>query len=49
MSIFSPDAARRFAHSWIKDWNNHDLDAVLSHYADDFEFASPLSPSIAGE
>ncbi|MDV3002581.1 MAG: hypothetical protein N5P05_004236 (plasmid) [Chroococcopsis gigantea SAG 12.99] len=49
MSIFSPDAATRFAYNWIEDWNNHDLDAVLSHYADDFEFASPLIPSIAGE
>ena len=49
MSILSPDAARRFAHSWIENWNNHDLDAVLSHYADDFEFASPLIRSIAGE
>lgn len=49
MSIFSLDDAKRFAHTWIQDWNNHDLDAVLSHYADDFEFASPLISSIAGE
>lgn len=49
MIALSPDAAKRFAHCWIEDWNNHDLDAVLSHYADDFEFASPLIPLIAGE
>jgi ketosteroid isomerase-like protein len=49
MAIISPDVAKRFAYSWIEDWNNHDLNAVLSHYADDFEFASPLISSIAGE
>lgn len=49
MSNLSPGTARQFAHHWIEDWNNHDLDAVLSHYADDFEFASPLISSIAEE
>lgn len=49
MSIIDPNAARRFADHWIESWNNHDLDAVLSQYADDFEFASPLIAAIAGE
>jgi ketosteroid isomerase-like protein len=49
MSIVSPDVARHFAQSWIEGWNNHDLDAILSHYADDFELASPLIAPIAKE
>lgn len=49
MMIFNPEAARQFAHDWIEDWNNHDLEGVLSHYDDNFEFASPLISSIAGE
>src|SRR5258705_5891623 len=41
--------AERFAHEWIKAWNSHDLDSILSHYTDDLEFSSPFIPEIAGE
>lgn len=34
--------ARAFAEEWIAAWNSHDLDRILTHYADDFEMASPL-------
>jgi hypothetical protein len=47
--ILNADFALSFARSWIDGWNQHDIDAVLSHYADDFELASPLIPSITGE
>ncbi len=49
MPILNADFAFSFAHSWIEGWNQRDIDAVLSHYADDFELASPLIPSIVGE
>lgn len=41
--------ARTFAADWIEAWNAHDLDRVLTHYADDFEMRSPLIATIAGE
>ncbi|MCH9742465.1 MAG: nuclear transport factor 2 family protein [Proteobacteria bacterium] len=41
--------AETFAEEWITAWNNHDLDAVLSHYVDDFEMQSPFIVRIAGE
>lgn len=41
--------AQQFAADWIAAWNRHDLDAILAHYADDFEMASPLIPQLAGE
>lgn len=41
--------AEHFASDWIDSWNNHDLDRVLSHYADDFEMSSPVIVQIAGE
>ena len=41
--------AERFAAEWIAAWNSHDLDRVLSHYADDFEMSSPIIAQIAGE
>jgi ketosteroid isomerase-like protein len=34
--------AERFAEEWIAAWNSHDLDRILSHYTDDFDFASPI-------
>jgi ketosteroid isomerase-like protein len=41
--------AEEFAKRWIGAWNNHDLDEILSHYADDFEMSSPYIAQIAGE
>jgi ketosteroid isomerase-like protein len=33
--------ARAFAEEWIAAWNAHDLDRILSHYAEDVVFLSP--------
>jgi hypothetical protein len=41
--------AQDFAADWIASWNAHDLEKVLSHYADDFEMSSPFIVQIAGE
>ena len=41
--------ARDFATEWIAAWNSHDLDRVLSHYANDFEMSSPYIVVLAGE
>jgi len=37
-----------FANSWIQGWNQRDLEAVLSHYAEDVEFQSPLAVRLLG-
>jgi hypothetical protein len=41
--------AQLFAAEWIEAWNSHDLDEILSHYADDFEMSSPYIIQIANE
>lgn len=41
--------AEGFAADWIGSWNAHDLERVLSHYADDMEMSSPIIVQIAGE
>lgn len=41
--------ANDFARAWIAAWNRHDLDAVLEHYRDDFEFTSPVIVRVVGE
>jgi ketosteroid isomerase-like protein len=43
------DFARHFAEDWIAAWNAHDLERILSHYAEDFEMTSPFIAQIAGE
>ncbi|MBI3432039.1 MAG: nuclear transport factor 2 family protein [Hydrogenophilales bacterium] len=49
MSIVDCNTAMKFAEQWIDAWNRRDLEAVLCHYTEDFVFASPLIPVIAGE
>jgi len=43
------EAANTFANHWIESWNSHDLEEILSHYADDFEMSSPVIISSMGE
>jgi SnoaL-like protein len=46
MATLSSDA---FARAWIQAWNSRDLEALLSHYADDIAFSSPLVVKLLGE
>ncbi len=41
--------AEAFASEWIAAWNSHDLDRILLHYTDDFQFSSPFIPAMTGE
>lgn len=38
-----------FAQEWIDAWNSHDLDRILSHYADDFQMISPFIMQLMNE
>jgi hypothetical protein len=38
--------AHERARQWIEAWNDHDLDRVLGHYADDVVFSSPFIQKI---
>jgi ketosteroid isomerase-like protein len=40
--------ADQFAREWIAAWNSHDLDAILSHYAEDAVFTSPFVIALLG-
>lgn len=41
--------ARRFAASWFKAWNAHDLDAMMAHYADAIQHSSPFIARYNGD
>jgi hypothetical protein len=43
------DEALAFARQWIAEWNRHDVEAVLAHYADDVEFCSPVAAAVTGD
>ncbi|KXS14148.1 hypothetical protein M427DRAFT_70836 [Gonapodya prolifera JEL478] len=45
MTISSTQATS-FAQAWVAVWNSHDLDRILSHYADHVEMTSPLAASL---
>jgi ketosteroid isomerase-like protein len=38
--------AKHFANHWIAAWNSHDLEAVMSHYAEDVVLISPTAARI---
>lgn len=38
-----------FARRWVKNWNDHDIEAVLAHFADDVVFTSPLAERLFPE
>ncbi|MDI9332482.1 MAG: nuclear transport factor 2 family protein [Alphaproteobacteria bacterium] len=38
----TPNFARHFATGWLKAWNAHDLEQILSHYTEDFIMTSPV-------
>lgn len=40
--------ADAFAEEWVAAWNAHDLDRILSHYAEDIEFLSPIAQNRVG-
>lgn len=44
MTITTSDA---FARDWVQAWNRRDLESLLSCYADDAEFRSPLAREAA--
>jgi ketosteroid isomerase-like protein len=42
------DTAQRFTRAWVQAWNDHDLEAILSHYAEDVVFHSPRIRMVTG-
>ena len=33
---------KQFSSEWIEAWNDHDIEKILSHYAEEIEFYSPI-------
>ena len=39
----------QFAVHWINAWNSHDLDRIMSHYADEVALTSPVAARLLRE
>lgn len=46
--MIDADFALSFSRKWVQAWNDHDLDAILSHYAEDIVFHSPRIRAVTG-
>ena len=42
------ESMMQFAATWIANWNARDVDAVLSHFAEDAKFVSPVARNFVG-
>ena len=39
----------KFADDWIRAWNSHDLEAIMSHYAPEVVLTSPTAAKLLGD
>ena len=40
--------AKAFVEDWLVRWNEHDLDGLLAHFAEDVVFTSPVAAAVLG-
>jgi hypothetical protein len=40
---------RQFAGDWLRAWNSHDLDAIMSHYAPEIVLTSPVAARLLND
>ena len=48
-TMLSETQAKEFAAEWLRAWNAHDLDAILSHYAPEIELRSPVAARLLND
>jgi hypothetical protein len=48
MGKLTDEQALAIARKWVDAWNSHDIDRIMSHYADDAVLTSPLVERILG-
>lgn len=47
--MITEDQARELAQDWVEAWNAHDLDQIMSHYAEDVILISPVAAKLLNE
>ena len=41
-------SARKFSEEWQQSWNDHDIDSIMSHYAEGIVLVSPVAEKLLG-
>lgn len=47
--MITREQTERFTNNWIAAWNNHDLEEIMTHYAEDVEYFSPFIAELLGD
>src|SRR5690349_16625368 len=47
--MLTESQVRQFAADWLRAWNSHDLDAILSHYAPEIILKSPVAARLLND
>jgi hypothetical protein len=47
--VLSEVEVRKFTDDWIRAWNSHDLEAIMSHYAPEVVLTSPTAAKLLGD
>lgn len=47
--MLTEDKARKLAAHWVQAWNSHDIDEIMSHYAEDVVLVSPVAAKILND
>ncbi len=47
--MLTADGARDLASHWIRAWNAHDLDDIMSHYREDVVLVSPVAAGLLSD
>jgi ketosteroid isomerase-like protein len=48
-TMITQSQAHTLAEHWVKAWNAHDLDEILSHYAEDVVLVSPVAARLLND
>jgi hypothetical protein len=48
-TMLTQQQAHQLASEWIQAWNSHNLDEILSHYAEDIVLVSPIAAKLLNE
>ena len=47
--MLTESQVRQFADDWLRAWNSHDLDAIMSHYAPEIVLTSPVAARLLSD
>jgi hypothetical protein len=47
--MLTKEQVHELAEHWVQAWNSHDLDKIMSHYAEDIVLVSPVAAKLLNE